>query len=306
MLCFRIVLVGLVLHPSPDQLVEWVGWCSLLATGKALVYQGLEMPELSRTRPLALRLRHLCFVSCILALLSLWAFQRLNETPSAVPLFRLFDISTIGLELAHSVAAHFILRYCTEPAEINLVLDYIFQIVHLVSTLFHYLHVCLVNGLSLSLVDILLSVNISRTCSTLLHKCWRLIKYVHAKTSLEEAFPTVIDAEMLCSICLTELHSAKRLSCGHCLHLTCLRRLIEHESSRKSPIKCPLCRHHILIGKNDAFLTGQDIVDSRMTVLREMFPSLPSVFIAEALRSSVSLEIAVEALLNRRGDAPRM
>jgi hypothetical protein len=54
-LSFRMVLIGLVLHPSAADVVAWMFWCSLLTLTKALMHQSVAVSDAVTAHPVTLR-----------------------------------------------------------------------------------------------------------------------------------------------------------------------------------------------------------------------------------------------------------
>jgi hypothetical protein len=74
-------------------------------------------------------------------------------------------------------------------------------------------------------------------------KLAELLRYRRATASMNNRFANASTEEMhdkLCPICLEEMQSAKKLPCGHVVHLHCLRSWLERSQL------CPVCQSSVL------------------------------------------------------------
>lgn len=112
---------------------------------------------------------------------------------------------------------------------------------------FNLSHLYLLNGISLSIADILLIINMQDCYSSMIHIFQNLHRFFFLKTAMDLAFPNFVCStptlttptsssdheknELVCSICLGPLEMnldnvVKGLPCGHGLHRECLQQLI--------------------------------------------------------------------------------
>ena len=116
-----------------------------------------------------------------------------------------------------------------DPVEMASVIHIIADIIFLHATLLHFVYVCFINGLTLSLVDVLLFLNIRSTVLQILKRINELRALWATRACIDNVFPTcnVISdkhdaSDDNCPICLACLDRAKMLPCGHYIHANCL------------------------------------------------------------------------------------
>ncbi|GLC44603.1 hypothetical protein PLESTM_001620300 [Pleodorina starrii] len=128
-------------------------------------------------------------------------------------------------------------------------------LVHVV-TLAHYLHVWLMRGPSLHLIDAVLFLDMRAVLLSLLRRLRSHLSYRAATQRLNTTFRDVHPAALAatgaadCTICMDEIvHVAKQLPCGHVFHLSCLRAWLQQSGTES--FTCPNCRKPILVGGAD-------------------------------------------------------
>ncbi|CAI2193916.1 13388_t:CDS:2, partial [Funneliformis geosporum] len=117
----------------------------------------------------------------------------------------------------------------------------------LVATLAHYLHIMLLHGISFTLIDAVLFLNMRSVFNNLRKKIAAYYSYRQAISNMQTQYPNATDTELKeynddCAICRDSMDTAKKLPCGHMFHLTCLRSWLEQHGS------CPTCRRSLLKG----------------------------------------------------------
>ena len=111
--------------------------------------------------------------------------------------------------------------------------------VHLLS-LFHFIHIWAVHGLSVSLTDFLLFLHTRAVINKIRAKLTSLNVFLTIDKRLPDATPEQLAAlEDSCAICREDLTTAKVLPCGHIFHLVCLRDWLDQSAS------CPICRRPV-------------------------------------------------------------
>jgi hypothetical protein len=175
---FKFVLIGLVVEPAITDMIAWVFWCAMLAVAKALLHHGLVCAQTIAGSAAGLRAYarpalHFLFVwgyaSGMCFVFRLWVIGGSN--PPAFWLLFLFDIVTLAVEVLQSMVVYSIFassaagwKVFLDPPEHVSTVNLLADIALLLITLLHFCHVCFVNGLMLSLVDVLLFINIRSTC----------------------------------------------------------------------------------------------------------------------------------------------
>lgn len=263
---FKFIIVGLVPETDALRFAAWIIWFINLAVAKGLVYHGhIHVERLAgRTAPLACYLRpgcHVLFVAVYVAIavaitnsLHIW-----SQRVTTLWIFLLYDLVTVSLEALHCLAL-----YCLHGShaanrlqhvdvyEYIYIIDCCTDILLQVASFLHFLHVGLVLGISLSLVDIVLFLNIRAVGIQLVKKILELLAFFKVKNSIDDTFPTIsctpsaedsspasadkpsdpsTFSDTMCPICLQDMRVAKLLPCGHCMHLDCLKQLIRKPSN---------------------------------------------------------------------------
>ena len=120
------------------------------------------------------------------------------HNPPAFWLLFLFDIATVVIEGLHSFSLYFVYvtsaascKLFADPSEVVYVAHVIFDIILQLVTLAHFSYVCFMNGLTLSLIDVLLFLNIRSTGMQLLKRFGELRALWITRNNLDVLFPTV-------------------------------------------------------------------------------------------------------------------
>jgi len=124
----------------------------------------------------------------------------------------------------------------------------------LVATLFHYAHILVLNGISLSFYDMLILFciyvymrmvfNILYTRITAYKNYTKLLEYMN--NNYKEVDKDEIDHDNnLCAICRQEMFKGRKLPCGHIFHYSCLRSWLEQQDC------CPFCIKPLLTEVNE-------------------------------------------------------
>ncbi|XP_011624432.1 E3 ubiquitin protein ligase RIN2 isoform X3 [Amborella trichopoda] len=109
----------------------------------------------------------------------------------------------------------------------------------------HYVQIWWLHGLAFHLVDAVLFLNIHALASEILKKINVFVKLRSALNTLQGALPdaTVEELDVYadeCAICREPMARAKKLSCNHLFHLSCLRSWLDQ--GHGEVYSCPTCR----------------------------------------------------------------
>ncbi|CAO3663570.1 unnamed protein product [Rhizopus stolonifer] len=114
-------------------------------------------------------------------------------------------------------------------------------------TLWQYLLLMWMHGVSFGVVDIVLLLNVKNASKTLYNKMgvywerWKTMTYIRQRfvdASPEEL--SILDDK--CAICRENMKTAKKLTCGHVFHLQCLFSWVQCDASEST---CPTCRRSL-------------------------------------------------------------
>lgn len=170
--------------------------------------------------------------AALLVLAHMW----LRHPPSSCPIGRallLFDVCSLTLETAHLA--------CLLLLPERDLADLATQTLLSVLTLVHYAQLGVLNGISLSLVDVLLLLHVRAALQSLVRKAARVALLADGLARVGK-LPPHLDLADACPICLCG-GAARELPCGHGLHQACLRRLVARCALLSAPtLSCPLCR----------------------------------------------------------------
>jgi len=133
-------------------------------------------------------------------------------------------------------------------------------------TIFHFLHIWSLHGVTLGLVDGVLALHLHTAITTFLKKISHRRNIHKIARDLDQFFVDASSLEMkkayaqgdVCCICLHPMvcsTSVKKLPCGHLYHTHCLREVVERARSVQAA-KCPLCRARVLDGSHSSPTTA--------------------------------------------------
>jgi hypothetical protein len=134
---------------------------------------------------------------------------------------------------------------------------FVFDLLSLIMTIFHFIHVWILHGVTFNLVDGVLALHLHSAISTLARKISDARSRNRISRDLDKCFPTVSDIDLqkalsagdVCSICLGTMTVGhiKKVACGHLFHIHCLREVAERARSIEAA-RCPLCRACLMSG----------------------------------------------------------
>lgn len=113
--------------------------------------------------------------------------------------------------------------------------DLILSSSFLLLDLFHHLHMLLSGNLWLSMASLVICMHVRFLLNELQKQRTKHLTYHRVISDMECKYPQV-QTKGECLICWDTFSSARRLTCGHCFHSSCLRQWLEQDAS------CPICR----------------------------------------------------------------
>ncbi|KAL7614386.1 hypothetical protein Lser_V15G09217 [Lactuca serriola] len=126
------------------------------------------------------------------------------------------------------------------------------DIMTLLMALGHYVQIWRLHGMTFHLVDAMLFLNIRALVSAVAKRTRGFIKLRIALGTLHGALPDATSEEIQayddeCAICREPMAKAKKLSCNHLFHLSCLRSWLDQGLSDN--YSCPTCRKPLFVGR---------------------------------------------------------
>jgi hypothetical protein len=270
---FKTLIIHIVLSPVYE--TEWILWCTWFAIIGALnllAFLGKQhLNKITRTfgpvsQAGAGKGAAVLLVAIIITNILLVAFMYVTIGRLGFNLMCLLcvDCFTISSYSAHAVIKYVIMTgdnsHMEARPDIIAYVDVVFNSLTLLVTIAHYLHVWMIAGVSLSLLDffLILAVRSSIISLQATFKDWKssrrlnelLDRTFQDATTAELSEPQVVEAGASepiisqatslreCSVCLEPMQAGKKLPmCNHVFHRSCLRRyLLEGNDT------CPLCR----------------------------------------------------------------
>ncbi|XP_076910164.1 E3 ubiquitin protein ligase RIN2-like [Bidens hawaiensis] len=133
-------------------------------------------------------------------------------------------------------------------------LGFFLDIMTFLMALGHYVHIWRLHGMTFHLVDAVLFLNIRALLSAVAKRIRAFVKLRIALGTLHGALPDATFEEIQtyddeCAICREPMAKAKKLSCNHLFHLSCLRSWLDQGLSDN--YSCPTCRKPLFIGTHE-------------------------------------------------------
>ncbi|KAK9078066.1 hypothetical protein SSX86_002123 [Deinandra increscens subsp. villosa] len=130
-------------------------------------------------------------------------------------------------------------------------LGFFLDIMTLLMALGHYVYIWRLHGMTFHLVDAVLFLNIRALLSAVAKRIRGFIKLRMALRTLHGALPDATSEEIQayddeCAICREPMAKAKKLSCNHLFHLSCLRSWLDQ--GLNDNYSCPTCRKPLFVG----------------------------------------------------------
>ncbi|KAJ1680342.1 hypothetical protein EV182_000177 [Spiromyces aspiralis] len=176
------------------------------------------------------------------AAFSAWCYVYLQ------PLFRLLVVEalTIHLDLLQTLVKYltFFWEYYVGTSQgssddVVCMFEYLTDIAIIMLALAHYLHIFVISGFSLNVINMLFLLNARNLFSKLSTKVCGLSAFRQVTQFPDATKIEIIEFNDNCAICCDELITAKKLPCSHLFHRTCLRAWLERDPS------CPTCRRRL-------------------------------------------------------------
>ncbi|KAL8210824.1 hypothetical protein R6Q57_005261 [Mikania cordata] len=275
----------LVIPPTKVQAGLWSTWLTVLCSLKmfqALARDRLERLNASPSATPWTYFRVYCALLMVVTVDAAWIrtclliYQRI---PSSLFLLLFFEPLSIAFETLQAVLVHGFqlldvwLHHSagsTTNPKISKLLDmsaagslwewksvilrnlgFFLDIMTLLMALGHYVYIWRLHGMTFHLVDAVLFLNIRALLSAVAKRIRGFIKLRIALRTLHGALPDATSKDIQayddeCAICREPMAKAKKLSCNHLFHLSCLRSWLDQGLSDN--YSCPTCRKPLFVG----------------------------------------------------------
>ncbi|ORY06707.1 hypothetical protein K493DRAFT_251708 [Basidiobolus meristosporus CBS 931.73] len=257
-LLFKVVFVGAILEPKWEELFIWTAWFTVLGFLRIfsmLCRDRFEHLAASSESTMGEHIKILTLLVTILVLDVALIFVCTLVFRSMVFLLT-FECFTLCLDTVQTLFKYVIqLREISSEEDFEsrsiwlYYTEFVTDTLILAATLCHYLHIMALHGISFTLIDAVLFLNIRSVFSNLRKKIAGYRSYRQAMNSLKRRYTSATKEELKefnddCAICREPMDSAKKLPCGHLFHSLCLRSWLEQDGS------CPTCRRTLLAGND--------------------------------------------------------
>jgi len=258
---FKAVFLGAILEPEIFDMMVWLAWFLLIGFLKMFSYIAQERFHHLIDNPLATRSQWLRTVLLLLGILALdvcWATFSAHIFHGAglsTVLLLLFDCFILFIEASQALikySCHLLETLLGADWERKTVylqyIDFAANMLILLLTLGHYIHIWSLNGVSFTLIDAIIILNLRGVYNKIVRTHASFTKFRELEKHMDEMYPDAHPEELaqlpqdeVCAICLKTLLAAKKLPCGHFFHMSCLRQCLERATGSTVAL-CPLCR----------------------------------------------------------------
>ncbi|KAG0316492.1 hypothetical protein BGZ99_006862 [Dissophora globulifera] len=253
-LLFKVVFVGAILEPRWEELLIWTAWFTILGFLRVfsmLCRDRFEYLTVSPNIPIKVHVKMLTMLAMILASDIAWFVFCISVFRSMLLLLS-FECFTLFLDTVQTLVKYIIhlgdlsrQGPCESRRMVQYYTEFTTDTVILFTTLGHYLHIMYLHGISFTLIDAVLFLNMRSVFNNLRKKLASHQAYRQALRNMQALYPSASSAELAeysddCAICRDSMTSGKILPCGHIFHLFCIRSWLEHHSS------CPTCRRSLV------------------------------------------------------------
>ncbi|CAG8539909.1 5877_t:CDS:2 [Paraglomus occultum] len=252
-LLFKVVFIGAILDPRWEDLLIWTTWFTILGFLRIFSMLCRDRFEFMSTTNAPFQEHGRIIVLLVLIFIAdIFWFILCVIVFKSMLLLLTFECVTLFLDTVQTLVKYIIhLRDLSRPGvwESRALLFYYTEFVTdtliLVATLGHYMHIMILHGISFTLIDAVLFLNMRSVFNNLRKKIAAYRSYRQAITNMQAQYPSASEQELDeynddCAICRDNMTQARKLPCRHMFHLSCLRSWLEHHES------CPTCRRPLV------------------------------------------------------------
>ncbi|KAG0023123.1 hypothetical protein BGZ80_010348 [Entomortierella chlamydospora] len=232
-LLFKVVFVGAILEPRWEGLLIWTAWFTVLGFLRVfsmLCRDRFEYLTVSPNIPTRVHVKILTMLTMILTLNIAWFVFCISVFRSMLLLLS-FECLTLFLDTIQTLVKYVIhlgdqsrQGPCESWRMVQYYTEFVTDTMILVTTLGHYLHIMYLHGISFTLIDAVLFLNMRSVFNNLRKKLASHQAYRQALNNMQALYPSATEKELAdysddCAICRDSMTSAKILPCGHIFHL---------------------------------------------------------------------------------------
>jgi hypothetical protein len=164
-------------------------------------------------------------------------------------LFMIYECWIILIETLQTILKYkmFLVEYYNHKTwegreEIGYLLDFALEISRLASAIVHNFHIWMVDGYSLSIIDLALFMLINQSFKELRKHVNRFMQFLSVTSVIIHSYQYATAEELkdneTCIICHDTMSptNAKRLECSHIFHVACIKKWMQKSFT------CPICR----------------------------------------------------------------
>ncbi|KAG0377105.1 hypothetical protein BGX24_006709 [Mortierella sp. AD032] len=232
-LLFKVVFVGAILEPRWEELLIWTAWFTILGFLRVfsmLCRDRFEYLTVTPNIPIRVHVKILTMLSMILVSTIAWFVFCISVFRSMLLLLS-FECFTLFLDTIQTLVKYVIhlgdlsrQGPCESRRMVQYYTEFSTDTMILVTTLGHYLHIMYLHGISFTLIDAVLFLNMRSVFNNLRKKLAGHQAYRQALKNMQALYPSATEKELTdysddCAICRDSMTSAKVLPCGHIFHL---------------------------------------------------------------------------------------
>ncbi|KAG0292808.1 hypothetical protein BGZ96_003658 [Linnemannia gamsii] len=224
-LLFKVVFVGAILEPRWEELLIWTAWFTILGFLRVfsmLCRDRFEYLTVSPNIPIRVHVKILTMLSMILVSTIAWFVFCISVFRSMLLLLS-FECFTLFLDTVQTLVKYVIhlgdlsrQGPCESRRMVQYYIEFSTDTMILVTTLGHYLHIMYLHGISFTLIDAVLFLNMRSVFNNLRKKLAGHQAYRQALKNMQALYPSATEKELTdysddCAICRDSMTSAKVL-----------------------------------------------------------------------------------------------
>ncbi|KZC04470.1 PREDICTED: E3 ubiquitin-protein ligase AMFR-like [Dufourea novaeangliae] len=243
-----------------DEVILWWSWFTALGFLSLLSQLCKDRFEYLSFSPTTPGWSHARLLGLLAAILALSSFMLLLCTAAAfffvsfnTFVFTAAECILLGVRTMHVMVRYIIHLYdirgvgtssqrpWDKRGPLTYYTDLVAELIVLSVDFLHHVHMLLWSNIFLSMASLVICMHLKYLFYEIQHKMTKHRNYLAVLSHMEQNYPMATQEELEensdnCSICWEKMESARKLSCGHLYHNSCLQSWLEQDTS------CPTCR----------------------------------------------------------------